>query len=106
MSISVPTFGFFGEKLTLWLGLTGNHDFIAKKEPVVSSETMLDCMLTLFFEPVVLFYSIEQNFSHQSKIGTQYAPIRIKDCYRQIKMLAFDWCSAADINILIVQNWD
>ena len=40
LSISVPNFGFFGEKLTLWPGLTGNHDFIAKKEPVVSSETM------------------------------------------------------------------
>ena len=38
----MPNFGFFGEKLTLWLGLTGNHNFIAKKEPIVASETMLD----------------------------------------------------------------
>ena len=40
LSISIPNFGFFGEKLTLWLGLTGNHDFIAKNQPVVGSETM------------------------------------------------------------------
>ena len=40
LSISVPNFGFFGEKLTLWLGLTGNHDFVAKNQPVVGSETM------------------------------------------------------------------
>ena len=41
LSISVPIFDFFVENLTLLLGLTGNHDFIAKKEPVVASETML-----------------------------------------------------------------
>ena len=51
-----------------------------------------------------LFHSIEQNFAHQSKTAMQYAPIRIKDSFKQIKMLVFDWCIAADINILRVQN--
>ena len=34
-------FDFFGEKLTLWPGLTGDHNSIAKKEPVVSSCSMV-----------------------------------------------------------------
>ena len=41
LSISILNFGFFREKLTLWLGLAGNHDFIAKNQLVVGSESMI-----------------------------------------------------------------